>query len=80
MNDFIRITNKVIEDRLKGKVNLTSIYYWVIDDIFIISVKYRTTESIEMSFSYSYRELRPHDFLLEMDFTKYIEENIESII
>jgi len=74
MNDFITITNNVIEDKLKGKFNLSSVEYSVIDGMFKIRVIFYTLDFARMGFSFVECSEGLDKELLKWKFEMYIDE------
>jgi hypothetical protein len=72
MNNFIEITNRVMEEKLKGKIHLSKVKYEYIDGMLILKVRYCTLDFVNMGFTYiSYSD----EELLELKFGAFIDEN-----
>lgn len=60
MFDFMNITNRVITEELKGKINLVRVDHYIRDGIMTLRLIYYVDDLIRKSFSYGYHPRQPH--------------------
>lgn len=79
MNDFIEITNRVIEEKMKDKIYLSHVEYSTIDQMFIIKVYYFTLNFVKLTFRYTTSVAHVAEQgkdILELEFKAFIDDKV----
>lgn len=74
MNEFIEVTNKVLKEKLKDKICISSISYYILYGIITIKIIFYTKNFKEKSISYAYSLSQDIDNL-ELEFSAFIDKN-----
>lgn len=79
INDFIKVTNQVIEEQLAGKVHLSSVEYSAIDQVYRIKVVCYTLTFVPMSFGFMECAQDLDKDMLKNKFEWFIQDNLKAV-